>query len=210
MVTEIHQTIMWVVSIIIIAGIISWFFYRFLLNIYEISALKDKVIETQELKIAELEDIKKTLSENEEILLNQNVDFNERFERLRELIELMEIEKEEIAMKIHGNISELIIPMVQKLKINGSKNDEKLLDTLLENLKSITSSFGTKLGDKMYALTPREVEICNFITNGFTSKEIAMILNVADGTIDRHRNNIRKKMGLNKKGINLTTYLKSL
>jgi DNA-binding CsgD family transcriptional regulator len=48
------------------------------------------------------------------------------------------------------------------------------------------------------------------IRNGNPSKEIAGIMNVSIRTVDAHRRNIRKKMGLNQKRANLRSYLLSL
>ena len=67
-----------------------------------------------------------------------------------------------------------------------------------------------KISRKMLGLTQREIEICNMIKSGLTSKEIARVLNVSYRTVETHRNNIRNKLEITKKGINLITYLKSL
>ena len=59
-------------------------------------------------------------------------------------------------------------------------------------------------------LTPREIEICNMIKSGLTTKEISNFLNSSSQTIDKHRKNIRKKLGLTQRYINLTSFLQSL
>jgi DNA-binding CsgD family transcriptional regulator len=55
-----------------------------------------------------------------------------------------------------------------------------------------------------------QIEICNMIKNGITSKEIASLLNISLGTTERHRNNIRKKLDIVNKDINLSSVLRSL
>jgi len=57
---------------------------------------------------------------------------------------------------------------------------------------------------------PSEMQVINLIRRGKTTKEIADTMNLATSTIDFHRNNIRKKIGINNKQINLSTYLSSL
>lgn len=46
------------------------------------------------------------------------------------------------------------------------------------------------------ALTDRENEIVDLIVKGYSSREIAKILNISKWTVDRHRANIRKKLGV--------------
>ncbi len=59
-------------------------------------------------------------------------------------------------------------------------------------------------------LTPREIEICDMIKNGISGKGIAGIINISHGTIERHRNNIRRKLGIKNRKINLSSFLKTL
>ncbi len=49
-----------------------------------------------------------------------------------------------------------------------------------------------------------------FIKEGRTTKEIAQLMGVATSAVDSHRDNIRKKLGLNKKKANLRSHLLSL
>jgi len=65
-------------------------------------------------------------------------------------------------------------------------------------------------GNFSYSLTPKEIEIINFIKQGKTVKEIADVLCLSTRTIETHRNNIRSKLGIKNKKVNLTTYLLSI
>jgi DNA-binding NarL/FixJ family response regulator len=91
------------------------------------------------------------------------------------------------------------------------KESCKYVQLLQKNLQELTSSFGVKLIDKKAKLTSREIEICNMVKNGLTSKEIACLLNVSLRTTEKHRYNIRKKLCIsNNKDINLNSFLKTL
>jgi len=90
-----------------------------------------------------------------------------------------------------ANAEGLLLPIIQKLRLTGESR--KYVQLLQKNLQELTSSFGTKLTEKRVNLTTREIEICNMIKNGLVNKEIASLLNISLGTIERHRNNIRKK-----------------
>ena len=45
-------------------------------------------------------------------------------------------------------------------------------------------------------MTAVEISICNMIRSGMHTKEIARIRNVSAGTINRHRENIRRKLNI--------------
>ncbi len=49
---------------------------------------------------------------------------------------------------------------------------------------------------KFSNFTPQEIEIASHIRIGKTTKDIAELMNLSPGTINTHRNNIRKKLGL--------------
>jgi len=45
-------------------------------------------------------------------------------------------------------------------------------------------------------LSPREIEIAGFVTEGLSSKEIASDLNLSVRTVEKHRANIMDKIGV--------------
>jgi DNA-binding CsgD family transcriptional regulator len=109
-----------------------------------------------------------------------------------------------------SNVDELLLPVIEKLKRKGTKYDQKYLALLEENLKNLTSGFNRKLSIDQLRLTPKEVEICNMIKNGLSTKEISQVLNLSVRTVENHRNHIRSKLGIANRGINLSTYLQSI
>src|ERR1043166_6353826 len=54
-------------------------------------------------------------------------------------------------------------------------------------------------------LTPRELQVLKLIAEAFTSKEIAQELVISVKTVERHRQNILDKLGMNDRG-ELTRY----
>ena len=59
-------------------------------------------------------------------------------------------------------------------------------------------------------MTPTELEVAKLVVQGQTTKMIAEVLNTATSTVDFHRNNIRRKVGIRSSRVNLRTYLTSL
>lgn len=64
------------------------------------------------------------------------------------------------------------------------------------------------LPEGMEKFSPKEWEVCDLIREGYSSKEISHLLNISPLTVSKHRNRIRKKLGLSKKAANLVTFLK--
>jgi PAS domain S-box-containing protein len=58
-------------------------------------------------------------------------------------------------------------------------------------------------------LTPREMEVCQHIRDGLSSKEIASRLSISPKSVQTHRNHIRRKLGLLNQAMNLAGYLRT-
>ena len=127
---------------------------------------------------------------------------------LVEVLGQVEIEKRQMEDNVIANAECLLLPIIQKLRLTGESR--KYAQLLRKNLEELTSSFGTRLADKRARLTSREIEICNMIKNGLTSKEVASLLNTSHTTIEKHRSNIRNKLSIANKKISLFSILKTL
>jgi DNA-binding CsgD family transcriptional regulator len=58
-------------------------------------------------------------------------------------------------------------------------------------------------------LSHTQLDVTNLIRQGQGTKGIAELINLAESAIDFHRNNIRDKLGIKNKKINLKTFLSS-
>ena len=147
------------------------------------------------------------LVKSESMLQKQKSAFEKKNIALTEIIAQIEIEKKRIKDDIEANINILIFPILEKLKIKTA--NLKYINLLRHHLERITSSFGSKVTKKSIKLSPREIEICSIIKEGFRSKEISYFLNISCATVEKHRENIRHKLGISKE-INLTSFLREL
>jgi PAS domain S-box-containing protein len=152
------------------------------------------VEEEREMIISELESRTKNLQEVNTAL---NV-----------LLQKREEDKKILEERFVANIGSLILPYVEKIrKSNLDEQQRFCLDIIKKHLDEIVSPLLKNV--QQFNLTPREVQLSALIKDGRTSAEIAEILGIAKGSIDTHRKNIRKKLGLHRTS-NLQSQLRLL
>jgi len=130
---------------------------------------------------------------------------------LKVLLQKRDEDKIELEEKVLINVQELVVTYLEKLKKSGLDDRQKTyVDIIESNLNDIVSPFVRGLSNKYLSLTPTEIQTANLVKQGKTSKEIAKLVNLSARTIEFHRDNIRKKMGIKNKKVNLRTHLLSM
>jgi len=150
----------------------------------------------------ELQDINKQLSLERKALQESN-------SALRTVLTRIEEEKNEIYRDIKTNVDKVIMPILIAMSLELPHTQSKYVEMLKTNLVEITSQFIRHLSNSYHSLTPTEITICNMIRNGMRTKEIAQARGVSIATINRHRENIRRKLKITNDDVNLATYLQS-
>lgn len=127
------------------------------------------------------------------------------------LLKRREKDIKESEEKFMLNIKELILPYLLKLKSAKLDMAHKVnIEIIEKHLAEIMSPFMSKLTSQYLKFSPRETQVVSLIRGGMTTKEIARALNISTNSVDVHRQNIRKKVGLNKKKANIRAFLISL
>ncbi len=157
-------------------------------------------------------ELQATLDQLEARVSARTSELEEANTALRVLLSNIEQSREDYGAQILRQIKGLVIPNVAKLRgrVEADAAARAYLEMIEDNLKSITSSMSGQLTSVLEGLTPSEQDIAQMIIRGQTTKDIARTLSREPSTIEYHRNNIRKKLGLRKSGRNLRSALRSI
>ncbi len=153
----------------------------------------------------------KALKQKEKELEGKAKDLGEVNTALKVLLKRREEDKKELEEKVLFNVKELVEPYLKKLKRTKLDDRQKTYFKIIEsNLNDIISPFMCRTSISLLNFTPTELQVANLVKLGKTTKEIAEMLNLSSKTIEFHRDNIRDKIGIKNRKINLRTHLLSL
>ena len=130
---------------------------------------------------------------------------------LRVLLKQRQEDKTQLEDKVLSNVKDLVVPYLEKLKnMSLDANQKVYVDILESNLLDIISPFSHRLSMKHLHLTPTQIQIANLVKDGKTTKEIGQLMHSSPRTVECHRKNIRKRLGINNTKSNLRAYLLSI
>jgi len=148
-----------------------------------------------------------TLQQRDDDIAAHVTDLEETSTALRVLLRQREYDRKEMQAETSEELYRLITPYLDELE-QGPLNAAQLncLGQLRHQLtlNSDSQPISTAL------LSPMEQKIVRLIQQDRSSKEIADLLHLAKSTVDFHRRNIRRKLGLKSASVSLKSYLMSL
>ncbi len=178
-----------------------------------------RVIEADLQLLSEIEERKRleaalqtALDQMEQRVEERTADLEEANTALRVLLNNVEMSRDEYDAKVLGQIKGLVLPHLGKLRsrLKADAAASAYLEIIDENLRAISASMSNRLTTMFETLTPSEQEVAQLIMHGQTTKDIARTLSREPSTVEFHRNNIRKKLGLQRSGQNLRSMLRSM
>ncbi len=142
-------------------------------------------------------------------LLAEQSALQEKNIALREVLAGIRDEKKELGRRIVSNVEKIVMPLLYALEQELPQEQRKYVELLKGSLEDITLPFADRLSKDFASLTPTEIRICNLIGRGLSTKDIARLQHVSPATVNKHREHIRRKLGITNKDVNLAAYLEN-
>ncbi|TVQ18545.1 MAG: hypothetical protein EA382_17615 [Spirochaetaceae bacterium] len=129
---------------------------------------------------------------------------------LEEVLARIEADKRALSTRQRAYLDTYVRPYL--LEIADACRDVPSVGERIAQIDAALSRLFTHPDDRLTLiarlLTPRESEVCGLIRSGMATKEIADFLGIGATTVERHRNTIRRKLGLTGSRTNLTSFLR--
>jgi PAS domain S-box-containing protein len=170
-------------------------------------SLKRTDMSNQRLFLLVLED-PRSYKSLEERLSREKIQTREMYITLRNVMKAIEQEKKGWEGEIANKIEKYLLPALERVKREPyGEMRNSYLDLIREHLLGLTRGFSRELDGRFLRLTRSEMRICRYIQGGYSTKEISEAMHTSFETIQTHRKNIRKKLGLRGRTINLYSFL---
>ncbi|UCH83622.1 MAG: PAS domain S-box protein [Candidatus Latescibacterota bacterium] len=149
------------------------------------------------------------LRRQSEALKKEREELSKKNIALKQVLDHIESERASFRHEISADVENLLTPIIDKLRDNQGALAPKDIDLLEDGLRRIVEEDINDYQNNLAKLTSRELDVCELIKQGLSSKEIAERLSVSTQTVHKHRRAIRHKLQLTNKNINLGAYLRS-
>jgi PAS domain S-box-containing protein len=127
---------------------------------------------------------------------------------LRVVLDQIGTAKSAVEKRVYRNVKDLILPDLDRLKSRATTMDQKRdIKGIKANLNKLLSAPTQRISSVYLTLSPREIQIADLIRMGRSTKSIAMLLNITKSAVEFHRNNLREKLDIKHRHINLRSYL---
>lgn len=196
---------------------------RFLLVLVENLTAERKQLALNEIHREELEvarqDLEKKVNERTAQLSRTNKILQNEIEEHRKSEEQLKIVVREIEQQLRELRNDMLLkmrtslqPLIDQLKAEASASEacSLLIRAMDYHLSNTFSSLAVWADPRLVLLTPREIQVCNLIASGLTSKQVASVMHVSPDAISSQRVNIKKKLNLDSSRESIGTWLSLL
>ncbi len=159
--------------------------------------------------ISERKRAESKLRQATELLRTEREALTQKNIALKEVLDHIEKERQDYKLSICRDVGVALEPLMTKLKRVANGERARDIEAVEDQLDALLAKDVDVFRDRYARLSPRELEVCDLIKSKMSSKEISERLNVSLLTVHKHREQIRRKLGITSKGINLSAYLQS-
>ncbi|HPC86794.1 MAG TPA: PAS and helix-turn-helix domain-containing protein [Smithellaceae bacterium] len=127
---------------------------------------------------------------------------------LKTIMKSIEQDRKDFENRVTSKIKTSLLPGLKKIDTAAEAGVRKSYLAILEKqLLGLTTGFDKELDAGLLKLTKTEIEVCRLIQAGCSSKEVCEAMKLSFDTVQTHRKNIRKKLGLRGEKLNLHAFL---
>lgn len=152
------------------------------------------------------------LSAHEELmedLEETQAEVKEKEIALKAVIKSVEEDRKEMREQLTSQVKKQMLPALERITTSDAPEVREGYKNVIEDqLVDLANDSSGGFDSDLLRLSPREMEVCQLIQLGRSGKEIAILLNMSFETVQTHRKNIRKKLGLRGRKASLFTYLR--
>ena len=122
----------------------------------------------------------------------------------------IEEEKRSVMRCVAENVEKILMPVINAMEAQMPPQQQRYMTLLRKHLQDIASPFVHSLSSAYEKLSPSEIQVCDLIRTGYTTKEVAGLRGVTQATVSKQRETIRRKLHLSHSEKNLATHLSHL
>jgi DNA-binding NarL/FixJ family response regulator/PAS domain-containing protein len=149
-----------------------------------------------------------TVAERTAALEEEKAQLQDMNVTLRTVMKSVDKEREAFQESVGRIVRSTLLPAIGSVRRERSDAVRRAyLDILEDQLVKLTPEGGSDRRALLLKLTPTEMKVCQFIQSGAATKDIAEALNLSTVTVQTHRRNIRRKLDLQNRNVNLYTFL---
>ncbi len=141
-------------------------------------------------------------------LKKEQIELKNKNIALKHVLKSINLEKLKYKKQVSETVDRILLPALNRIKRPDETVNELYLKVLKGNLHELRIDLGQS-NALYHSLSNKEARICELIKGGASSKDIANELNVTVGTIHKHREKIRKKLGITNTDMSLVDYFKN-
>lgn len=126
--------------------------------------------------------------------------------------EILRLQNERLRAEVDRKLQELtsmtlqIAELQQGRKTSRDETKSASWTMFQDKFNTLNNRFTERLALRCPDLTPMELRICSMLKLGLATKDMSSLLHVTERAIEKHRYNIRRKLGLDPK-VNIVTFL---